>query len=274
MILARPDGTQATEIHGYRRFMPALMPTRGESLVQFDLTVRTAEAEQLVAAVRAAHPELHATFFHVVLWALARTFDLHPHLNRFVAGGRVYERDGIWITYTAKTELTEKGSLVEIKRRFDPSASFLDVVRDVNAATADARAGHETLADRELDAFLHLPPVLRRGIVRAAGAANRLNLLPRGFIEGDPFFASAFVANLGSFGLDAAFHHLYEYGTIPIFATVGVVHDEVVVEHGAPAVVRVASLKLSYDERVEDGFYAAHALDDLRRLIEHPAEVA
>jgi pyruvate/2-oxoglutarate dehydrogenase complex dihydrolipoamide acyltransferase (E2) component len=254
--------------------MPALMPRRSESLVQFDLTVRADEALSLVESVRASPEGLHATFFHVVLWALARTLDRHPHLNRFVAGGRLYDRDGIWIAYTAKTELNEEGSLLEIKRRFDPSASFVDVVQGVIGATEEARAGKASLADRELEAFLHLPPVLRRAVVRVAGAANGLNLLPRGFIEGDPFFASAFVANLGSFGLDAAYHHLYEYGTIPIFATVGAIHDAVVADDGEPAVARVASIKLSYDERVEDGLYAGHAVEELRSLIEHPVDTA
>jgi pyruvate/2-oxoglutarate dehydrogenase complex dihydrolipoamide acyltransferase (E2) component len=33
---------------------------------------------------------------------------------------------------------------------------------------------------------------------------------------------------------------------------------------------RVASIKLTYDERVEDGLYAAHALEGLRAMLEHP----
>ena len=37
-----------------------------------------------------------------------------------------------------------------------------------------------------------------------------------------------------------------------------------------PVVAHVASVKFAFDERVEDGLYAAHALDDFRRLVEHP----
>jgi pyruvate/2-oxoglutarate dehydrogenase complex dihydrolipoamide acyltransferase (E2) component len=266
----RTEGTPASDVPGYRRFMPALMPTRNGSAVLFDLRVRTEEAERVVAQVRRDHPELHATFFHVVLWALARTLDRHPHLNRFLAGGRVHDRSGIWISYTVKTELSEQGTLLEVKRRFDPQASLLDTVRFVQAATSEARAGARSLADRELDLLLRLPPVVRRGVVRAVGAAHGLGLLPAGFVAGDPFFASAFVTNLGSVGLDSGFHHLYEYGTIPIFCTVGRIEEAVVVEDHRPAVGRVSSIKLTYDERVEDGLYAAHALEDLRAMLEHP----
>jgi hypothetical protein len=265
----RPDGAPAAA-PGYRLFMPALMRGRNESIVYFDQRVRVDATEAFLAETRRTHPDLHPTLFHVVLWALAQTFDRHPNINRFVAGGRLFQRDGIWLSFTVKTELSEQGTLLEVKHRFDPSQSFPDLVRDLRGSIADARGGAEGLADRELDLFLHLPPALRRGVVRLAGLANTVGLLPRSFIEGDPFFASAFVTNLGSVGLDAAFHHLYEHGTIPIFCTLGAVHDEVVVDDGEPAVARVATIRFSYDERVEDGLYAAHALETFRTLVEHP----
>ena len=266
----RPDGTLAVDTPGYRRFMPALMPRRNDSVVYFELPLRVDATERFLADTRVAHPNLHPTIFHVFLWALAQMFDRHPRLNRFVAGGRIYQRDGIWISFTAKTELTEEGSLLEVKHRFDPAQSFPELVRDLRSAVAKARAGDEGLADRELALFLHLPPSLRRGIVGLASAANARNLLPRSFIEGDPFFASVFVSSLGSVGLDAAYHHLYEYGTIPLFCTLGAIHDECIVVDGQPAVARIASAKLSYDERTEDGYYAARAVDDLRAFFEHP----
>jgi pyruvate/2-oxoglutarate dehydrogenase complex dihydrolipoamide acyltransferase (E2) component len=269
----RPDGTVAADAPGYRRFMPALMPTRNGSAVFFEQRVRVDDTERFVEAVRAAHPDLHPTVFHVLLWALAHTFDRHPRINRFVAGGRLYERDGIWISFTAKTELSEAGTLLEVKHRFDPAQPFAELARELEDAVARARAGSTGPADRELELFLHLPPVLRRGVVRVAGAANALNLLPRAFVDGDPFFASAFVTNLGSVGLDAAFHHLYEYGTIPIFCVLGRIHDEVVADHGRPTVARVATVRFTYDERVEDGLYAGRALDDFKALLERPEDV-
>lgn len=266
----RPDGTAVDDAPGYRRFMPALMPTRNGSVVYFDERLRVDETERYLAAVRAAHPDLHPTLFHVVLWALARMFDRHPNVNRFVAGGRLYQRNAITIAFTVKSELSERGTLLEVKHRFDPQQPFVDLVRELQSEVASSRGGTEGLADRELELFLHLPPALRRGVVRVASAANALNLLPRAYIDGDPFFASAFVTNLGSVGLDSAFHHLYEYGTIPIFGALGKVRETVEVEDGRPVVAKTVSMKLSYDERIEDGLYAGHALADFREMVEHP----
>jgi pyruvate/2-oxoglutarate dehydrogenase complex dihydrolipoamide acyltransferase (E2) component len=264
----------ARDVPGYRRFMPALMPTRTESAVYFDQQVRTAPAEDFIAATRHEHPELHPTFFHLVLWAMARMFDQHPKLNRVLAGGRLYQRDGIWISFTAKTAMTEEGALVEVKHRFDPGQPFAEMVRELQEETSRARSSAHGLADRELELFLHLPPAARRGVVRIASLAHTWGLLPRAFVDGDPFFASAFVTNLGSVGLDAAFHHLYEYGTIPIFCALGAIHEAVVVEDGRPVVARVAPLKFTYDERVEDGLYAAHALTDFCRMLERPSDIS
>ena len=168
----------AQDVPAYRRFMPALMPTRTESAVYFDQQVRTQQAEHFLAATREAHPELHPTFFHLVLWAMAQMFDRHPRLNRFVAGGRLYQRDGIWISFTAKTALSEEGTLVEVKHRFDPREPFADLVGELQQETTQARSGAHGLADRELELFLHLPPRARRGVVRLASLANAWRLLP------------------------------------------------------------------------------------------------
>jgi pyruvate/2-oxoglutarate dehydrogenase complex dihydrolipoamide acyltransferase (E2) component len=97
------------------------------------------------------------------------------------------------------------------------------------------------------------------------------NVYPSSLLVDDPLYASAFVANLGSVGLDAAFHHLYEYGNIPIFATMGRVHKApVVYENGSVGSREVFRMRYTYDERVEDGFYAARALERLAACLADP----
>jgi hypothetical protein len=233
-----------------------------------------AAAERFLADVRAVHPELHPTLFDVVLWGLGRMFDRYPHLNRFLAGGRLYERDGVWLSMTVKTEMSVDGTLVEVKHRCTPGQPFPDFVREIESEVIAARAGSEGLADVELAVFLRLPPLLRRGVVTLAGLGNSLNLLPRAFIEGDPFFASAFVTNLGSVGIDAAYHHLYEYGTIGIFGAIGRARTELVGDpnSGRMERKRMATVRWSFDERVEDGLYAGYGLKHVQRLIEDPVK--
>lgn len=97
------------------------------------------------------------------------------------------------------------------------------------------------------------------------------NLLPHAFTRPDPMYASAFIANLGSLKLDAAYHHHYEYGNIPIFVTVGRVHDAVVARADVTVGTRKeVVLKWNFDERIEDGLYAARALELLRARLAAP----
>jgi len=128
------------------------------------------------------------------------------------------------------------------------------------------RRGEATPSDREVSGLLRLPPALARALVKLADLADSFGLLPRAMLEADPLNASVFVANLGSVGLEAGYHHLWEHGNCPIFLVIGKVKPG---PHGA----RVATLKFSYDERIEDGLYCARSLERLRELIEQPEKL-
>jgi hypothetical protein len=207
-----------------------------------------------------------------VLWALVRTIAEYPDLNRFVAGGRLYQRDGIWISYVAKRELVEHSPLVTVKRRFDPTEPFAAMVTAIDVQLRDARVPHESASDREVGALLHLPGLARRAVLRAERLADAFGVLPRAYIDNDPMYATVFIANLGSIGLDVAYHHLYEYGNVGIFCVIGRTRTvPVATDDGQVAARRMLPIRFSYDERLQDGMYAAHALARFRALAEDPA---
>ena len=136
----------------------------------------------------------------------------------------------------------------------------------------EGRSGRESASDKEVHAILRLPGPLRRAVVRVGRWLDAAGLLPQAMIDNDPLYASAFVANLGSVGLDAAYHHLFEHGTTPVFVTMGRVHRAPYVrDDGSVASREIFALKYTFDERTEDGFYAARALARLKVLLEDPA---
>jgi pyruvate/2-oxoglutarate dehydrogenase complex dihydrolipoamide acyltransferase (E2) component len=83
-------------------------------------------------------------------------------------------------------------------------------------------------------------------------------------------FTTAWVANLGSLKMDSVFHHLYEYGNAGFFCTIGQVVEEPAVRAGEVVPARLAHLRFSYDERIDDGMYAGSALRLLKRYVEDP----
>lgn len=265
----RRDGTPARNVSPERKLMPLLMRSRAESVV-------FAEEE---LDLRATLPWLQArrdegqplTLFHVVLWALGQTLHARPGLNRFVAGGRLYERNGVHLSFSAKRQRDDSGHVATVKLEASRGESVQKMSERVRAMLEPVRGDVERPIDREVSLVSRLPPWLLGPSVRAVRALDSVNLLPARFIAGDPLYASAFVAHLGSVGVRRAYHHLYEYGTVSVFVVLGAVHERLRVdEAGVVTSGPCAALTFAFDERVHDGLYAARSLSHLRSLLERP----
>mgnify|MGYP000686711343 CR=1 FL=1 len=268
--MGRFDGKRARGIPNYRRIMPFLMRRRNESVVYFKQTIDLEAASEWIADFNGRHDE-RITVFHVALAAIAKTLHERPRLNRFVSGRKLYQRKGVWLSFAAKKGMNDDAPLSVIRREFPKGEPFLDFVRSLRGDIQVARSDEQSSVDKELRLAFKFPaPVIGAG-VRVIEALDRWNLAPKALIGEDPMYSSAFVANLGSLKIDAAYHHLYEHGNNPIFVTIGriakrpmVIDDEVVPRLSV-------ELKYSYDERIEDGFYCAQSISLIQERIADPA---
>jgi hypothetical protein len=252
------------DLPAIRRFMPFVSPRRNESLVYFRQEIDVESALRLVERLNVGRaPEARITLFHLLLRGMARVLHERPRLNRFVAGGRVWQRDGIWLSFSLKKAMSDAAPLTTLKLRFDPDESLEALSARIVAALGVGRSDAKSTADLEMGLLLRAPVPVTRLALRVAWGLDALGLLPRAMIASDPLFASAFIANLGSVGLDAGYHHLWEHGNVSIFCVVGRVQTRA---DGRRAV----ELKWSYDERVEDGLYCAKSLELLRGYVEAP----
>src|SRR4029079_9525429 len=134
-------------------------------------------------------------------------------MNRFVAGGRVYQRPDVWFSYGVKTKLQQGAPLVVVKRRFPQDEAFEAMVAAMQAQVHEDRFGGKSYVDKELGLLMRFPGFVRRIIMAVIVSLDRLGMLPHGFIAKDPMYSSSFFANFASIGMGAAYHHLYEYGT-------------------------------------------------------------
>jgi hypothetical protein len=267
-LFRRFDGDLARDVPATRRIMPFLMRTRTESAVYFEQRIDAEPGLRRLARLD-ADAGVRATFFHLVMHAVVETLGERPRLNRFVSGRRIYQRKGIWISYSAKKALSDDAPIFVVKRELTPGGTLADTVKVTQADVSEGRSDRPSHVDKELGVFLRLPTFLLAALVWLLRWLDAHNLAPRALIGPDPMFASVFIANLGSVRLDAAYHHLYEYGNIPIFVTVGKVHDAVVpMPDGGVAVRKQVLLRWSFDERIEDGLYCARALDRVRARLE------
>src|SRR5262249_9859700 len=141
MLWRRVDGDLDRHVDPAHRIMPYIMRGRNESAFYAEQRIELKRTDGFIRAFNAAHPDTPITVHQLVLWALMRVMARYPTMNRFVAGGRLYQRRGIWFSYSAKRELREGSPVVVVKRRFEPDQPFHAMVADMKAQLARERFG-------------------------------------------------------------------------------------------------------------------------------------
>jgi hypothetical protein len=266
MFGRRADATLVRNLSPMRRFMPYVSPRRNDSVFYMMQEIEVEAAlEYLEKRNRERPPDRPMTLFHLFLRSTAQNIQLRPGVNRFVKAGKLWQRDGVWITFSAKREIKDGSPLLTVKRRFRSDEESLDeMVDSLYERLLARRRGERTTSDREMGLLLRLPGFVVRAALFLSRRADDLGLLPRSMIDADPLFASVFVANLGSINYPAGFHHLWEYGTTSIFGVMGRIETP---PGGGPRRMNVA---WTYDERIEDGLYSQISMLAIKQGIEQP----
>lgn len=265
---SRPDGTLLKNVHPYRRLMPYVMIGRNESVVYFDSYVNVDELEKYLEE---ANEHFKCDVTHCLVAGGFIGLSENPSMNYFVSGRRLYERKGKYITFSMKrTKKDAKAKLSAVKKQQVDGGTFRQLCEALQTEITVERSGKKTYADKEFDLFTLLPRPLMVGAQRLLARLDYYNLMPGGFIENDGMYTSMFIANLGSVGMDPGYHHLYEWGTCPLFMMVGQIKERPVVENGELVVRRQMHVRFSYDERIDDGLSARYGIDSTVRALENP----
>lgn len=264
MFGKRPDGHKINDLSKMRAFMPFVSPRRNDANVLFTTEIEVDEALAFIDRFNVGRDEARRmTLFHLYLRSLSRAFHRRPGVNRFVAGGRLWQRNHVAVTFAAKQSIEDGAPMHTVKRMFPEEETLEEMVDSITGRIRKRRSGEVTRSDKEINLALLLPVFLTRFAVWVLDKANYFHMLPKSMIDDDPLFTSIFVANLGSVGLEAGYHHLWEYGTCSHFGVVGRVHTRA---DGK----QVMNVRYNYDERVEDGLYAATTLGMIKEWIEKP----
>ncbi len=271
-LFKRCDGDLVRNLPPVRRMIPYLMRTRNGAIVYHDTVFEIARARAWLERFNAAREgRAKATLFHLLIWACARALHERPGLNRFVSGSRVYQRREVAISFAAKRGFRDDEPIVTRKYVLPRGEGFAKTVDRISGGVVDVRKGKEDRSDKEMKLALLLPGFILSWAIRLMMWLDRVNLLPASMIKPDPMFASLFLANLGSVGLDRVTHHLYEYGNVSVFGAMGLAGPRVVVgADGKPEARDTVEIRWSFDERINDGFYCAASLALVDAVFEDP----
>jgi hypothetical protein len=169
-----------------------------------------------------------------------------------------------------RKQLDRKAQLSMVKADFRDNETFRQLCERVNAQIGVERSGVKTSTDKEYALFNALPRPVLAAAVPLLRLLDYYNLLPGFFIHGDGLYTGVFIANLGSIKMPSAYHHLYEWGNCPFFLAVGEIEERAVVEDGAVVVRRIMPIRITFDERIDDGLAGRYGIAAMVRVLEDP----
>ena len=211
---------------------------------------------------------------HVLLAAYVRGVAKFPQLNRFINGQKVYSRgEDIQYCMVIKKEMNVDSPDTSIKVHLNPRDTAKDVYEKLNAAIESVKATTEL--DSNLDSLIMalnlIPSVVLKFTVWLLKFLDYFGLLPKFLLELSPFHGSLFFTSMGSLGIPPIYHHLYDFGNLPVFGAFGCKRKAVeVLEDGTIVPRKYIDCKFVLDERICDGYYYAAFFKYYRRLLRNP----
>ena len=272
MFYRRSDGTLVKDTRDpIGDIMPYIMRGRNESAVYYSKSYCVENIQEYIREQRKLGTRI--TVFNVISAACLHTFLRRPHLNRFVAGRRLYQHNTFDILYVVKTSMTDDGIESVARVRFDGDDTLTDV-KDKMAESIDEIKGTTGKEDdRFIGMITKLPRFLKRFIVWAARVLDFHGMMPKSLMELIPLYSSIFISHMGSIGGDAMFHHLYEFGTTSMFCTIGKIYLKPYRDVHTREIVwkKTIDLNITLDERFCYGFYFIKSLELFDSFIDNPA---
>lgn len=273
----RFDSSLVRDLPAFTRLMPYLMPDKKGSIIYFQQDLDVTRTLPFIKDFNRSliKEGTVLTLFEVVLLAASRAIAFRPRLNRFISGYRYWQRNQILLNFVAKKELTDEGEEVNVKIPFEPEDTLRSVAFKVRAFVKAAISEGGLENEKVVSGLMILPHGILKFVVGAMSWLDQHNLMLPALVRSDPMWASVFLANVGSFGLDAPFHHLFERGNCPIFMAVGKVRTEESKDtEGKPVERKLLRINYSFDDRIADGVYMGRALDLVRSFVEDPGQLA
>ncbi len=208
---------------------------------------------------------------HVIIASYIRVVSQRPGINRFIAGQRIYARNNIDIMLTIKLDMSLNSPDTVVKARFKPDATAEDVYNVITELVDGYRKNPGGGFDNAAKALSHVPGLFLKFAVWMLNFLDYFGCLPKFLEKVSPFHGSFFITSMGSLGIPPIYHHLYDFGNVPVFLSFGAPERKtVVMEDGSIQTKRFMEYNVSTDERICDGYYFASALKMIKKILKNP----
>ena len=267
----RKDGRLLRSLPGYSKFIPYIMPTRNDRLIHYEEAFEVSTVDRRMRKLRVDGYK-GIGLLHFIIATHIRCVSMLPGANRFIAGRRIYAHNNIEVVMTVKRSLATDATETTIKVKFEPTDTIFDVYRKMNEKideikTSDENNGTEDFAD----AVARLPRFILRFAIAILRMMDYFGWLPESLTDVSPFHGSMIITDLGSLRIGPVYHHIYNFGTLPIFIAFGAKrHAYEIDRHGQVVDNKYIDTKIVVDEGIVDGHYFSQMLQAYRYIFQHP----
>ena len=267
----RIEGRRIQSLNGMSRLMSYIMADRNDALNTFADNFDITQAD-VYCREKIKQGNKSFSMLYVLLAAYVRVVSQRPGLNRFIAGQEVYSRHTIDVVMTVKKTLAIDAPDTCVKVVFEPTDTIDDVYRKFNTVVENSIGEN---ADTGFDSFVNIFKKLPRWVLRLfVWVIKKLDYhgkVPLSLLEISPFHGSMIITSMGSLGIKPIYHHIYNFGTLPIFVAYG--KKRAVTTYTADGEFsrrKVMDVKVVTDERICDGYYFASAFKMMKKYVENP----
>lgn len=267
----RKDGRLIRSLPAFSKFIPYIMPTRNDAQNYYEEAVEISAPEKRLRQLRVDGYK-GIGLLHFIIAAYIRVVSMLPGVNRFVAGRRIYAANDISVVMTVKRGLSIDATETTIKVHFEPTDTIFDVYRKLTEAIDEVKTS-ETGNNTEdvAEALCRAPRFLLRFAIAILRVMDYFGWLPESLTEASPFHGSMIITDLGSLRIGPIYHHIYNFGTLPVFIAFGAKrHSYELDKSGNMVDKKIVDMKFSLDERICDGHYYAQFVQGLRYIFQHP----
>jgi len=267
----RKDGRRLRTLDPYNELSPYIMKVKSDASNYFSDSIEITEAERFLRCKRQqGYPGMG--MLHLFVAAYLRVISQYPGVNRFISGQRIFARNSIEFIMTIKKEMKAAAGETSIMVSLDANDSVTDVFSKINAEIDKVRnEGEATDTDDVAKAFMKMPRLILKFAIFFFTKLDYFGLLPKVLVKASPFHGSVVITDLGSIGMPAIYHHLYDFGNIPVFIALGAKRKAYEAGPGGAVEQRkYVDYKFTVDERICDGFYFSQAFRLLKSLLRQP----
>ncbi len=272
----RKDGRRVRSAAVMTKLMPYIMKRRSDAQNFFTDKLNIEKTERFCRD-KVKEGKKNFSVLHVMLAAYVRAVSQRPALNRFISGQKIYSRDDeIVVNMSIKREMTLDAEDTMIKVVFHPGDTVDDVYEKFNKVVSEALASNGASSFDSVAKFLaFIPGIVFRFVVSLLFSLDYFGLLPKFLTnEVSPFHGSMIITSMGSLGIKPIYHHLYDFGNLPVFLSYGSKQTEYKMNADGEVVKhKYIDMNAVTDERIVDGFYYASCFKIIKRCVENPEEL-